>query len=164
MEHTLRAIRGRYRSGCGGLNPCFSGTYSQRCVSTSRQARLLVLILVLVEHTLRDFVDLIDLRLIMGLNPCFSGTYSQRWKMSLVIKRVLSGLNPCFSGTYSQSGQQAVFCGWFFCLNPCFSGTYSQRKSREEIISELVSLNPCFSGTYSQSPYLRTEGVHHRRS
>ena len=38
-----------------GLNPCFSGTYSRRIMSHSlSMLRMVVLILVLVEHTLGD--------------------------------------------------------------------------------------------------------------
>ena len=37
-----------------GLNPCFSGTYSQRTAKLIIQYDFYVLILVLVEHTLRE--------------------------------------------------------------------------------------------------------------
>ena len=107
------------------LNPCFSGTYSQRIVSRFKGRVELVLILVLVEHTLRDKVvlsggflpDVLILVLVehtlrdpaiyvnlksVGLNPCFSGTYSQSFSTSPVYT-INSCLNPCFSGTYSQS-------------------------------------------------------------
>ena len=61
---------------------------------------LAVLILVLVEHTLRVHLEpLTDF--VPCLNPCFSGTYSQR--LVRCKERALhGGLNPCFSGTYSQ--------------------------------------------------------------
>ena len=39
-----------------GLNPCFNGRYSQRYVSEPRNIRCGVLILVLMEDTLRGIV------------------------------------------------------------------------------------------------------------
>ena len=36
------------------------------------------------------------------------------------------------------------------CLNPCFSGTYSQSTFRANSSFLAECLNPCFSGTYSQ--------------
>ena len=43
-----------------GLNPCFSGTYSQRFLSLMFLRQKCVLILVLVEHTLRDSFNKVD--------------------------------------------------------------------------------------------------------
>ena len=37
-----------------------------------------VLILVLMEDTLREHKQCQDLQLMLGLNPCFNGRYSQR--------------------------------------------------------------------------------------
>ena len=62
-----------------------------------------VLILVLMEDTLRALVRLSAIPAIVCLNPCFNGRYSQRnWK---VLRKcvVLESLNPCFNGRYSQS-------------------------------------------------------------
>ena len=55
VEHTLRAGRCqlRYHAKEMGLNPCFSGTYSQRNTVAVITVSYNVLILVLVEHTLR---------------------------------------------------------------------------------------------------------------
>ena len=41
-----------------GLNPCFSGTYSQSSPTRLAAQLLIVLILVLVEHTLREATDI----------------------------------------------------------------------------------------------------------
>ena len=85
------------------LNPCFSGTYSQRIWDDLQPYNRNVLILVLVEHTLRDSpTQQCYSENGNGLNPCFSGTYSQRWNRPCGISCCHS-LNPCFSGTYSQS-------------------------------------------------------------
>ena len=91
-----------------------------------RFIRLRVLILVLVEHTLRDDADEVFVFTLKSLNPCFSGTYSQR---AALLQRRCSTVS----------------------LNPCFSGTYSQRQPHKFNLVKKKSLNPCFSGTYSQS-------------
>ena len=84
-----------------------------------------VLILVLMEDTLRDVTTLFNNYNGIGLNPCFNGRYSQRvsftslTKKSAVLILVLmedtlrdfrnyivelrESLNPCFNGRYSQS-------------------------------------------------------------
>ena len=79
MEDTLRDMASKSSSHSRlGLNPCFNGRYSQRgTVSYISLAQLIVLILVLMEDTLRadnaaDFVDYLEC-----LNPCFNGRYSQ---------------------------------------------------------------------------------------
>ena len=54
MEDTLRGARLVFTFNTNvGLNPCFNGRYSQRESSLSRMRRRLVLILVLMEDTLR---------------------------------------------------------------------------------------------------------------
>ena len=61
------------------LNPCFSGTYSQSGNEDAASTNFFdVLILVLVEHTLREAGYYYFATENMRLNPCFSGTYSQR--------------------------------------------------------------------------------------
>ena len=60
------------------LNPCFNGRYSQSGKddgSFTEGER--VLILVLMEDTLREFGLAFKLKC-TGLNPCFNGRYSQR--------------------------------------------------------------------------------------
>ena len=84
-----------------------------------------VLILVLVEHTLRVFRGKSYKEFLDSLNPCFSGTYSQSID-TLNKGEERTSLNPCFSGTYSQRAQMNV-SRIDVSLNPCFSGTYSQR-------------------------------------
>ena len=83
------------------LNPCFNGRYSQRKKSIIESLVKNVLILVLMEDTLRDrdvkgcgevqkvlilvlmedtlrgFVLAIDYPIVACLNPCFNGRYSQ---------------------------------------------------------------------------------------
>ena len=64
----------------------------------------LVLILVLMEDTLREckvsFVNLVK----CGLNPCFNGRYSQRTSKATRVWKI-SRLNPCFNGRYSQRAE-----------------------------------------------------------
>ena len=78
VEHTLRAERAKEATTLGGLNPCFSGTYSQSFTKVFDLMLTFVLILVLVEHTLREVIRFVKKNYPEGLNPCFSGTYSQR--------------------------------------------------------------------------------------
>ena len=53
MEDTLRALRTSTRQPSLGLNPCFNGRYSQSLNNLTLAGRSLVLILVLMEDTLR---------------------------------------------------------------------------------------------------------------
>ena len=61
-----------------------------------------VLILVLMEDTLRVKEEIKSTGKINCLNPCFNGRYSQRRGRVMKLYMVLS-LNPCFNGRYSQS-------------------------------------------------------------
>ena len=60
------------------LNPCCNGRYSQRGFFKPESYTKDVLILVLMEDTLR--VSSSDTKVVFdhGLNPCFNGRYSQR--------------------------------------------------------------------------------------
>ena len=60
------------------LNPCFSGTYSRSVEEFLSKTGAQVLILVLVEHTLGEFIPEEKRTAEQSLNPCFSGTYSRR--------------------------------------------------------------------------------------
>ena len=51
--YSRRAGRGQVL-GAKSLNPCFSGTYSRRAANDTNEKALVVLILVLVEHTLGE--------------------------------------------------------------------------------------------------------------
>ena len=62
-----------------------------------------VLILVLMEDTLRGKRLWKGSETLYGLNPCFNGRYSQSLMRYQNTGRMLSGLNPCFNGRYSQS-------------------------------------------------------------
>ena len=59
------------------LNPCFNGRYSQRRVNSLTENAKEVLILVLMEDTLRDSYSS-EFGRTFCLNPCFNGRYSQR--------------------------------------------------------------------------------------
>ena len=65
----------------GGLNPCFNGRYSQSFRENFRSSIFAVLILVLMEDTLRVVFKKDILSINIGLNPCFNGRYSQRWRV-----------------------------------------------------------------------------------
>ena len=60
-----------------------------------------VLILVLMEDTLRVLISNNKNLNIKCLNPCFNGRYSQRDIISNFTNDT-KGLNPCFNGRYSQ--------------------------------------------------------------
>ena len=64
------------------LNPCFNGRYSQSAAIDYHLLVLVaVLILVLMEDTLRDSAQPLLTSTTKCLNPCFNGRYSQRhWK------------------------------------------------------------------------------------
>ena len=83
------------------LNPCFNGRYSQSRKYKENNKFSCVLILVLMEDTLRALIKLIIL-IIFRLNPCFNGRYSQS-RRQIPELRIRFRLNPCFNGRYSQS-------------------------------------------------------------
>ena len=79
MEDTLRAILSLETWVKKGLNPCFNGRYSQSLSLLPREETLpSVLILVLMEDTLRANPNPVTKGFDVGLNPCFNGRYSQR--------------------------------------------------------------------------------------
>ena len=85
------------------LNPCFNGRYSQSgAAMVVKSSPKLVLILVLMEDTLRENVIERLIKAGASLNPCFNGRYSQRFR-SFKKFNLVKGLNPCFNGRYSQS-------------------------------------------------------------
>gem|GEM_PF-912798 len=61
------------------LNPCFNGRYSQRYIFVAVMLLVVVLILVLMEDTLRVH-KVMQIANNFSLNPCFNGRYSQRTK------------------------------------------------------------------------------------
>ena len=61
------------------LNPCFNGRYSQSFKQYLLRLVAAVLILVLMEDTLRALASVLSSN-IQSLNPCFNGRYSQRAK------------------------------------------------------------------------------------
>ena len=109
-----------------------------------------VLILVLVEHTLRVFRGKSYKEFLDSLNPCFSGTYSQSID-TLNKGEERTSLNPCFSGTYSQRDHKFILVS----MGKVLILVLVEHTLRGLLISLLIGifyrLNPCFSGTYSQS-------------
>ena len=92
------------------LNPCFSGTYSRSSQIPMKKYGLLVLILVLVEHTL-------------GVKQCTE--YRGQVLILVLVEHTLGGpmgaeklhngsLNPCFSGTYSR--RACKMARQYYCL------------------------------------------------
>ena len=111
MEDTLRALQ-KVRKLFGGLslNPCFNGRYSQRVTKDEWCNLPLVLILVLMEDTLRDndadmmtvkeFIVLILVLMEDTLRDGLDQSYNVR----------INGLNPCFNGRYSQRVTKDEWC------------------------------------------------------
>ena len=64
-----------------------------------------VLILVLMEDTLRVGVDMVNEPTVGCLNPCSNGRYSQR-KANATLAELIKRLNPCSNGRYSQSNSK----------------------------------------------------------
>ena len=128
MEDTLWAEGIRLNIIYESLNPCFNGRYSQRrrIDATGATART-VLILVLMEDTLRAVIILTHLICHTSLNPCFNGRYSQRAEHRFT-PVIFARLNPCFNGRYSQRFESVYDRGVRMGLNPCFNGRYSQRR------------------------------------
>ena len=54
-----------------------------------------------MEDTLRGFIFILVVLLVICLNPCFNGRYSQSGA-SVQFTMQGDGLNPCFNGRYSQ--------------------------------------------------------------
>ena len=97
------------RFGIISLNPCFNGRYSQSICKDAEVKNFDVLILVLMEDTLRESIQ--DARQVgrQRLNPCFNGRYSQScWSCCSCC--IYHSLNPCFNGRYSQSLLDYLLC------------------------------------------------------
>ena len=89
MEDTLRGSKIQKTNKVESLNPCFNGRYSQRDNASDFADYLRVLILVLMEDTLRVVSGIKNKTVLKSLNPCFNGRYSQRkvkWENSNYIK------------------------------------------------------------------------------
>ena len=129
MEDTLRVLQWLWKAPLNCLNPCFNGRYSQSNDISDILQNTSVLILVLMEDTLRGVLK---------------SSKNSIWR----------SLNPCFNGRYSQSKKKVEINTWKG-LNPCFNGRYSQRETfLDEIPYIKAGLNPCFNGRYSQSENL----------
>ena len=95
-----------------GLNPCFNGRYSQSGISLAQLIEEKVLILVLMEDTLREiiFCTILVLNLVLIL-VLMEDTLRV---LVLVLLQVLClCLNPCFNGRYSQRRQRSNCRGLF---------------------------------------------------
>ena len=127
-------VFGKVYSAPVRLNPCFNGRYSQRLYNQPKVAHDTVLILVLMEDTLRvkDWLAA-NPTATNSLNPCFNGRYSQSNKVRCTLSLSVC-LNPCFNGRYSQRLVNLWETSVSFCLNPCFNGRYSQRAKFKELI------------------------------
>ena len=66
-----------------------------------------VLILVLMEDTLREVFSVKRIESQSCLNPCFNGRYSQSAEFTKLTAEQES-LNPCFNGRYSQRAKTCV--------------------------------------------------------
>ena len=64
MEYTLRENANKVNNKVSAsLNPCFNGIYSQRVCYIEKETYLLVLILVLMEYTLRELYSIFASRM-----------------------------------------------------------------------------------------------------
>ena len=86
----------------------------------------IVLILIIMEDTLRDKLLLRFKLKVKRLNPYYNGRYSPSLRITK-IRLLLKSLNPYYNGRYSPSskvfGGQALAAG----LNPYYNGRYSPR-------------------------------------
>ena len=152
MEDTLRDTSTRtFTFHKRSLNSCCNGRYSQRMETKEVKIDIPVLILVVMEDTLRD--DWEDFSYINDygcLNPCCNGRYSQSARASLHACD-LCCLNPCCNGRYSQRRTGLLYEQKLLGLNPCCNGRYSQRDTTWIWMQWRQRLNPCCNGRYSQS-------------
>ena len=85
-----------------------------------------VLILVLMEDTLRGGAVIDILQEDVGLNPCFNGRYSQRTSKATRVWKILVLILVLMEDTLR--GLRTFLQNVLMCLNPCFNGRYSQSK------------------------------------
>ena len=78
-RYSQREVKDQNGSVAFSLNPCFNGRYSQSLLRLRIRLPEIVLILVLMEDTLR-VVTKVGIGVALCLNPCFNGRYSQRAK------------------------------------------------------------------------------------
>ena len=109
----------------------------------------LVLILVLMEDTLRVCWLSSYCYFCFSLNPCFNGRYSQRYIIRL-LAMIPTVLILVLMEDTLRVILQLVLKQCKCCLNPCFNGRYSQRDAEVKNFDKAASLNPCFNGRYSQ--------------
>ena len=153
MEDTLRVLQWLWKAPLNCLNPCFNGRYSQSNDISDILQNTSVLILVLMEDTLRVLYELLiwdssEVLILVLMEDTLRGVLKSS-KNS-----IWRSLNPCFNGRYSQSKKKVEINTWKG-LNPCFNGRYSQRETfLDEIPYIKAGLNPCFNGRYSQSENL----------
>ena len=99
---------------------------------------LRVLILVLMEDTLRVQYDNYCAACIDCLNPCFNGRYSQRAK-SVLLWGVLKVLILVLMEDTLRATNITFKNNSMKCLNPCFNGRYSQSPILKMMMRILMS-------------------------
>ncbi len=84
------------------LNPCYTGTYASSIAGVGKSVYFSwVLILVILELTLRGQIIAGVGKSVYGLNPCYTGTYASRFLICFTTKNLVFSLNPCYTGTYA---------------------------------------------------------------
>ena len=84
------------------LNPCFNGRYSQSLGRQRSPFLIFVLILVLMEDTLRAFSERLSNKSLHAVLILVLMEDTLRGSRMLSVARLFRGLNPCFNGRYSQ--------------------------------------------------------------
>ena len=125
MEDTLREYIDLVSVNPVCLNPCCNGRYSQRNYIISENTLLSVLILVVMEDTLRELSESTFRKvLIVLILVVMEDTLRDVKNFD---KAAIARLNPCCNGRYSQSCKDADVKNFDKGLNPCCNGRYSQR-------------------------------------
>ena len=111
------------------LNPYYTGTHSTRTQQMQQKSnRVHVLILIILEHTLRVRSSSYAAYLNASLNPYYTGTHSTRaWGCTR--RYILRSLNPYYTGTHSTRCCGYAWRRVLLRLNPYYTGTHSTSKS-----------------------------------
>ena len=100
-RYSQRRARLVFSFASPSLNPCFNGRYSQSVWISPYRIYPMVLILVLMEDTLRGSMEtraivILYVLILVLMEDTLRETCKSTWKLQL-------SLNPCFNGRYSQS-------------------------------------------------------------
>ena len=127
MEDTLRACMAIRTQEWLCLNPCFNGRYSQRAKQLGNHRVRIVLILVLMEDTLRvceqQFGDVTGLPAVLIL-VLMEDTLRDSGNIS--ISTLCGVLILVLMEDTLRDLEQKSFLMFIVGLNPCFNGRYSQ--------------------------------------